>query len=308
VKSKILVTSFIAISSLCAVSAAIAGPDNRPVISDGERALAMWQVQNLMSRHEYYHAAGMNLLEVKDLWVDENGPNASTAAFFSPAWVMQGIATVKKFYGEQHESDKIKTFQELQKVYPELAKMDPNTADIGGEFAMHTSTTPIIEVAGDGKTAKGIWYSPGMGLMPHVQGQSVQVGGVFFWEKYAGDFIKENGVWKIWHLGMYYDFTPELPGSMTASLGNGVKPPDQATSSGAPAPAPQSNREAGERMTPEQIAKGGMLPNPYQYPTWSPSRKNVITPRPPQPYYTFSETFSYGPYDANNQYNSPWNR
>ena len=32
------------------------GPDNRPVISDAERALAMWQVQNVMSKHAYYHA------------------------------------------------------------------------------------------------------------------------------------------------------------------------------------------------------------------------------------------------------------
>ncbi len=287
---------------------------DRPTISDGARALATIEVQNVMSKHEYYHAAGFNLQEVNDLWVSEDGPNAKTAAFFSPAWVMQGIATIKKNYGEGHESDKKAAFKELQKIYPSLKDVDIESGDVGGEFAMHTSTTPIIEVAGDGKTAKGVFYSPGIGLTPHVSGSSVQVGSIFFWEKYAADFIKENGKWKIWHLGMYYDFAPSLPESMTANLGTGKAEQAEEGRGGAPGggPPPQQaqkdNREKGEKMTAEEIAKGGMLPNPYKYPNWSPDRKNLITPMFPEPYYTFSETFSYGPYDSNNQYNEQFKR
>jgi hypothetical protein len=281
-------------------------------ISTGQRALDTWAVQNLMSKHEYYHAAGFNLEEVDALWVSPNGEFAKNACFFSPGWVMQGVATVRKAYGEGHASDKEKAFEELKKVYPELANMDAKTANIGGEFAMHTSTTPIIEVAADGKTAKGIWYSPGIGLTPHVNGNSVQVGSIFFWEKYAGDFVKENGQWKIWHLGMYYDFTPSFPETMTAQLNKGTAPKAQAGGPGGPGggapPQAQSNKEKGETMTAEDIAKGGMLQNPYKYPSWSPDRKNLITPKFPEPYETFSKTFSYGPYDDNNQYKDPWNK
>ena len=306
-----------------------------------QRALDTWAVQNLMSKHEYYHAAGFNLEEVDALWVSPNGEFAKTACFFSPGWVMQGIATVRKNYGEGHQADKEKAFEELKKVYPELASMDAKTSNIGGEFAMHTSTTPVIEVAGDGKTAKGIWYSPGIGLTPHVNGDSVQVGSIFFWEKYAGDFVKENGQWKIWHLGMYYDFTPSFPETMTAQLNKGTAsaqaggqggpgggapgggkggppqggkggPPQGGAApqggGGAPGGAQQSNKEKGETMTAEQIAAGGMLANPYKYPSWSPDRKNLITPKFPEPYETFSKTFSYGPYDDNNQYKEPWNK
>jgi hypothetical protein len=307
----------------------------RHEIGKGARALDTWEVQNLMSKHEYYHAAGFNLEEVDALWVSPNGAYAKTACFFSPSWVMQGVATVRKLYGEGHQSDKEKAFEELKKAYPELANLDAKTSNIGGEFAMHTSTTPVIEVAGDGKTAKGIWYSPGLGLTPHVNGDAVQVGSIFFWEKYAGDFVKENGQWKIWHLGMYYDFTPQFPESMTERLnkgkakaqaggpGGGAPPqgggggkagaPPQGGSGGGPGGggpggAQQDNREKGETLTPEQIAAGGMLPDPYKYPSWSPDRKSVITPKFPEPYYTFSETFSYGPYDSNNQYNAPWNK
>jgi len=303
------IVAFVAIVMMVLAGTAL-GADKRPAISDGERAVATIMIQNLMSKHEYYHAAGLNLQEVIDLWVAEDGPNAKTAAFFSPAWVMQGVAAVKAAYGEGHAQDKITAFKALQEAYPELADLDPETADIGGEFAMHTSTTPVIEIAGDGKTAKGMWYSPGIGLTPHANGKSVTVGSIFFWEKYAGDFIKENGVWKIWHLGMSYDFTPGLPESMTANLGNGVAPQAAAGEEGARAgapPAQQDNREKGERMTPEEIAAGGMLPNPYKYEAWKPTRKNVVDPIFPEPYYTFSETFSYAPYDENNYHNPEFN-
>jgi hypothetical protein len=322
-RSKKNLITYVAVS-LLAITAIpgsyAADAKNRPTISDGAHALAAIEVQNVMSEHEYYHAAGMNLEEVDALWVSPTGPYAKTACFFSPGWVMQGVATVRKNYGEGHQADKEKAFEELKKVYPQLAKYDAKTAGIGGEFAMHTSTTPVIVVAGDGKTAKGIWYSPGVGLTPHVSGDAVSVGGIFFWEKYAGDFVKENGVWKIWHLGMYYDFTPQFPDSMTSRLGKGTASAEaQGGTGGGPggggaAPAgggsggpgggaqnADQNKEKGERMTAEEIAKGGMLQNPYKYPSWSPDRKNIIVPKFPESYYTFSETFSYGPYDENNQ-------
>lgn len=297
----------IAVAAMAFAGTAVAS-GKRPTITDGEWAKATIQIQNLMSKHEYYHAASFNLQEVEDLWVAEDGPNAKTAAFFSPSWVMQGIPTIKAAYGEGHAADVQTAFKALQEAYPELSDIDPAKADIGGEFAMHTSTTPIIEIAGDGQTAKGYWYSPGVGLVPHANGKSVTVGSIFFWEKYAGDFIKENGEWKIWHLGMSYDFTPAFPESMTANLGNGVEPEPVAGGPGeGGAPPQQDNREKGEKMTAEEIAAGGMLPQPYPYDSWTPTRKNVIDPIFPEPYYTFSETFSYAPYDENNYHNQEFN-
>jgi hypothetical protein len=50
---------------------------------------------------------------------------------------------------------------------------------------MHTLTTPIIEVAGDGKTAKGMWYSPGQ--VTEV-GQDGKPMAMWMWEKYGADF------------------------------------------------------------------------------------------------------------------------
>jgi hypothetical protein len=51
----------------------------------------------------------------------------------------------------------------------------------------HAMTTPIIEVAKNGQTARGLW------LMFAYYGASWAAG------QFAMDFIKEDGEWKIWH-------------------------------------------------------------------------------------------------------------
>lgn len=251
----------------------------RPVISDGERALDTVQIQNTMSRHEFYHAAIRNLEEIDTFWVSRNGPYAATATFSSPAWVMNGIETVRRAYGQQSHGDAEKSLEAIRKVAPDI-KADQFGA--GSEWVMHTSTTAVIEVAGDGKTAKGVWYSPGVGIMGHVSDNKIGVTGSLFFEKYAGDFVKEDGVWKIWHLQMAYDFVPGLPKEMVdnitkelGSLGGPVK---------------GSGVEAGERGGP--MPEGFTKPV-YSYPAYSPKRQAILYPQLPQTYYTFAETFNY---------------
>ena len=291
----------------------------RKTISDAERALAMWEVQNVMSKHAYYHAAGMHLEELADIWVDEKGPNSKTAKFSSPSWIMVGIAGIKKNYGEGHQKDKETALASVAKLYPNEIKNTKEYIGAGSEFAMHTQTTPIIIIAGDGKTAKGIWYSPGIGLNAQINGSTVSYGGTFFWEKYGADFLKENGVWKLWHCQMYYDFTPSLPSSMTSSIGGMGGGPggggqgsdqQQGAQGGAPAAGGQGGQggapggqggdkagsgaiEAGEKMA-SSSSDGLMIDNTENnYQNYSVKRVPTIEPKFPVDYYTFSETFSY---------------
>ncbi|OGO20462.1 MAG: hypothetical protein A2144_00810 [Chloroflexi bacterium RBG_16_50_9] len=56
-----------------------------------------------------------------------------------------------------------------------------------GGFTMHMAVGPVIEVAGDGKTAKGIWFSPGC------------AGNLWVWGVYMVDYVKEDDGWKFWH-------------------------------------------------------------------------------------------------------------
>ncbi|KAK8084111.1 hypothetical protein PG996_002892 [Apiospora saccharicola] len=85
-----------------------------------------------------------------------------------------------------------------------------------GKLILHQTTTPTIEVAEDGETAKGFWLMAGLesgvtepenvGAMPeclyepvekNVQGKRVWAHWV--WCQYALDFLKQDGEWKIWH-------------------------------------------------------------------------------------------------------------
>jgi len=253
----------------------------RRMIPDGERAFATVQIQNTMSRHEYYHAAIRNLEEIDTFWVSRNGPFAKSATFSSPGWVMNGIETIRRAYGQQSHGDADKALAAVNKVDPNV-KITPQNFGAGSEWVMHTSTTAVIEVAGDGKTAKGVWYSPGIGLMGHTANNKLGVTGSFFYEKYGGDFVKEDGVWKIWHLQMAYDFVPGLPQSMIDAITKDLG--DFGT------PVTESGREAGERS---DAMPAGFSKPLYSYPAYSPRRPGIIYPQLPQPYYTFSETFNY---------------
>jgi hypothetical protein len=65
-----------------------------------------------------------------------------------------------------------------------------------GVMHQHTFLSPIIEVAGDGQTAKGVWDSPGIDT---GNGNAMAN---WAWVRYAIDFKKINGEWKIWHLSV----------------------------------------------------------------------------------------------------------
>jgi len=132
------------------------------------------EIQNLMSTYEYLHTAGLQE-ETSELFA-KNTPGASVEI---ANWgVYEGFEGVKRMYVGVHN------FME---------------GDRTGQMNMHTLTTAIIEVAGDGRTAKAVWISPGHETMKY----SGKVTACWAWCKYGVDFIKEDGKWKLWHLHVY---------------------------------------------------------------------------------------------------------
>jgi hypothetical protein len=262
----------------------------RPTISEGERALAMMEVQNVFSKHAFYHQASLFCEEMEDIWVKEDGPNAATATWNNGGRMQAPYSMIKLNYCTNH-------YKAMQKTLTELSKKDPSVKDIpqnigaGMEYVMHTQETPVIEVAQDGKTAKGLWYSIGQGVRPvGTTGKSTE----WMWEKYAVDFIKEDGKWKMWHLINMMDVPPQT-GSSSASAAGGP--------GGAPGAAPSSAQPKGAAAGGAQPAGanvgtgvgGGQLVSTKTVKVfeWSPTVVPVIEPKFPEPYYTFSETFSY---------------
>lgn len=139
-----------------------------------------------------------------------------------------------------------------------------------GALFVHPLTTPVIEIAGDGKTAKGVWMAPGFenaSLDPEKP-----AGGIVY-TKYGVDFVKEDGKWKIWHYHVYRVFMTPWNTPYTDEWEKNVRD--------------KSGRKFGGDSKPDFPTTAD---NPYSTET---SRE--LVPAPPEPYETFSETFSYGP-------------
>jgi hypothetical protein len=86
----------------------------------------------------------------------------------------------------------------------------------GASLHIHTLTTPVIQVARDGQTARAVWMCPGL------------EGTTLTWIKYGCDFKIQDGRWKIWHLHVYGILTGEPKDSFTPNTQprNGAdKPP-----------------------------------------------------------------------------------
>ena len=289
------------------------GSGDRPTISEGARALAMMEVQNTFSKHAYYHQVGKHCEEIEDLWVKADGEYAKTATWNLGGNVMEGMEDINYNYCTVKTENKKQKLESLSKTYPAVQNI-PENLGAGDEYVMHTQETPVIEVAGDGKTAKGIWYSIGLAVNGNVSadGQaSISTG--WMWEKYAVDFVKEDGEWRIWHLYSKMDQGPSESGGRGqqgaggppaggqapgGTPGAGQGPQTAGGQAGAPAAGqgPQGAGGQGGAPTGGQQAggSGGMkYARQVEVPKWSPTAAPIIDPPFPESYYTFSETFSY---------------
>ena len=219
------------------------------------------EIQNVMSLHEYYHTAGMHKEEVEEIWAQKT-PGVSWET--QDLGRFEGIEAIRKIYVDGKAMMGEANLKAMRQLYPEIEDKKENS--FIGTMNVHMLTTPMIEVAGDGKTAKGIWMSPG-----HVtQLMGDKLTACWMWEKYAVDFVKEDGKWKIWHFHVYTDFqTPFEKSWLDTSLEPKLPP-------AFPPGFPKSNK-----------------PMTDDYTHYSPFTNPKNLPRPPVPYKTFKDTFSY---------------
>ena len=78
--------------------------------------------------------------------------------------------------------------------------------EIPGIMCVHTFSTPVIEIAEDGQTARGVWLSSGtenFGDGDHIQNELDRGFEGWAWSMYAFDFIKIDGEWKLWHYRLF---------------------------------------------------------------------------------------------------------
>ena len=158
----------------------------------------------------------------------------------------------------------------IKDTFPKLKDTPLSQLEGAGVFDDRPCSMPVIEIAGDGQTAKGIWYCMGSNA-------DVTSGGIasyWTWGYYTADFILEDGSWKFWHL-VYENDIETLCGQTW-------------TRENEPYPELESMKAVKDFDFPKPNVPV-KLREPY-----TPRRKYTRTPRLPEPYTTFAETFSYG--------------
>src|SRR3954453_5875822 len=222
------------------------------------------EVENLFNRYMYLHNAFQDE-QIIPLWVEPGTPGISAR------YTNAGRYTTWESVTRYHRG---------------------RPAPVG-KLILHATTTPVIEVAGDGETAKGVWimagtesgltdvevakaspdfmYSPG-----EVQGKKVWAHWV--WCKYAIDFLRQDGEWRIWKFRCYelvrapfeenwISFGQKNQGAFDLDLmyfGDDGKPVFMP-------PAPDALRSGN--------------------PPYSPTRVQKLEPGPPVAHDTFADTF-----------------
>jgi len=77
----------------------------------------------------------------------------------------------------------------------------------GGEgcFIIHELTNPVVELAGDGNTAKAMFTVEGILAVDtdHWMAEHEEARSIWQFGPWCMDFVREQGEWKIWHLVIY---------------------------------------------------------------------------------------------------------
>jgi hypothetical protein len=261
----------LAFSSL-RVTATSSGPTLESLQHEVQRARDIQEIQNVMARRAFYHSIGHNEQEL-DLWAKKH---PIRWAQNQGCWI--GMPSLKRYYDDTNRKMQAAELERLSKGNPAIKNIPENR--FIGNTILHLLTTPIIEVADDGETAKGLWYTPGIILSP---GDGKTPEGNWIWERYGVDFIREGSQWTILHVQVNTDFMSPIGSPLQTKRGESAATMGKEGAAPAPMPGPAA---AGINIPGPDIAKP-------TYEEYSVTRVPTITPRLPVPYRTLSETFEY---------------
>lgn len=184
-----------------------------------------------------------------------------------------GPEAVRGYYAAQRENTALVSRFLKERFPARLGSLSDEELFGVGQFHGLPITTPVVEVAADGETAKGLW---------HVHGSDNTMGpwGPLSWWKLgflAIDFRRENGRWCLWHVLHAED--------VTAPMGeNWLRPTER--------------KEMPEFAALKALKKPEYSVARENYRPYSPTRPLAPPPEIPEPYAHFEETFSYGVKEA----------
>lgn len=226
------------------------------------RYIAVKEINSLLCEHCLYFGRRQLDLELEQLWCKE----AEAPSFSQNNGSFIGYEALHTFYAGAERRRKERYDAILAGLEPEFAGQDDELRYGTNTLSLQTLSTPCIELAEDMQTAKGLWTVSGQITALDDKGPV----GLWAYGKLAADLVKENGSWKIWHLFVCTDFVSPAGKAFDPDRGEAIYP-------------------AGLGIDETPTHPGSL------YQRYTGKQVPVNTPRVPEPYTTFAETFSYSP-------------
>jgi hypothetical protein len=256
-------------------------------------------IQNLMGKMDNLYEAGM--YEERMAYIAEKTPGVTMevgarGVFEGYESIRRSLVDTEYYYEKSHGAG-------MRNLFPGI----DFPSDFAGKYESNLLGTPVIEIAGDGKTAKGVWTS--LMTVGKTHENDPEMSALWIWWKIGGDFVKEDGRWKIWHYvknpvyATNYS-TSWVDSAVARATGAGFGP------GGAPLAQGVGGKNAMDTDQEAMPSSGGATldsrgnvtpshgttadrPTSELYWSYGITKEAQLVPKPPEPYETFDEKDAY---------------
>lgn len=241
-------------------------------VKRAERGEDYRQILNVIAAHSFCYNAHQQQYEIDNYWT-----KTKEDCFYNGNTTPIGVET---YY--VNNTRRLRNLQReiVRSVY---GKDIPDDAAVGYRV-MNMLTTPFVEIAQDGLTAQGIWFT--FNIMSHLDEKGVPQPTVNA-GKTCAEFVKENGEWRLWRFrgcpnGFDLDVNLKNTGLDEESDDEGRK----RMAFGTPKPTEEESR-----LMHHRDLKGDMFnPEVMRYTPWNPTMND---PPLPKPYDTYEDTIPF---------------
>lgn len=234
-----------------------------------EQMVQRWEdqraIKNLMGRYTYH----IMLKQEKDIFTDFWAKGENDLCLGLNNGYYKGGDAVKGYFDYLAKGVEVKS-KTLHTIFADhIGNLSEQEAYGVGQLEYIPLTSPLIEVAEDGKTAKGMWLSQGSCM-------EITAGGPdSIWKMtcYAVDFIKQGDDWKLWHMLVLDEIYSPMGQDWSGDV--------------------QWLPDSGEFADVAAVKAPEFTVSAKVWESYYPNRPLQEVPRMPEPYGTFAETFSY---------------
>ena len=165
----------------------------KALTAQAERADDYRQIMNAMAKHVFGYYGQIQETELDQYW-----SRRDDIVYAHGSMAYYGRENVFNYYTGMPQAMKAKFRGIAKRVYG----LDFPEDQGPGYKVMNMLLSPYVEIAADRQTARGVWMAYSYMTHPDDEGKPDTALGL---TRYAGEFVREDGEWKLWHMTVRED-------------------------------------------------------------------------------------------------------